>query len=495
VNRLGNSLRCSAIGLFVYSVLLLAGCTVGPKYRQPSVPTPPAYKETGNWRPAQPNDQRLGGSWWEIFNDPLLNSLEAQVNVNNQNLKAAEAQFRQARALFRYNRADKFPTVTAGASATRTRVSSNRPPQSSIFNGVTSSDFVLPFDLSYQIDAWGRVRRIVESAREQAQASAADLATVSLSMHADLALDYFQARSLDAQEQLLKRTVTDYEKALELTQNRFHGGVATILDVEQAQTQLETTRALAIDVGVLRAQYEHAVAVLIGKPPADFTLTPMPLSAVPPSVPVGLPSELLQRRPDIAAAERRVASANAQIGVAKAAYYPSLSLGATGGFESGAITTLLSGPSILWSAGPSALMTVFDVGRRRALNQQAQAAYDQVVANYRQTTLTGFQQVEDNVAALRILEQEAQVQANATAAAQRALQTSTTRYQGGVATYLEVITSQNAALSNEVTSVNLLGRRMASTVLLIEALGGGWDASQLPTNLSAKDQNAVPPGR
>jgi len=314
-------------------------------------------------------------------------------------------------------------------------------------------------------------------------------------MHADLALDYFQARSLDAQEQLLKRTVTDYEKALELTQNRFHGGVATILDVEQAQTQLETTRALAIDVGVLRAQYEHAVAVLIGKPPADFTLTPMPLSAVPPSVPVGLPSELLQRRPDIAAAERRVASANAQIGVAKAAYYPSLSLGATGGFESGAITTLLSGPSILWSAGPSALMTVFDVGRRRALNQQAQAAYDQVVANYRQTTLTGFQQVEDNVAALRILEQEAQVQANATAAAQRALQTSTTRYQGGVATYLEVITSQNAALSNEVTSVNLLGRRMASTVLLIEALGGGWDASQLPTNLSAKDQNAVPPGR
>ena len=489
-----NRLLCSGT-LFVFCVIFLAGCSVGPKYQQPSVPTPPAYKETGDWHAAQPNDQRLGGNWWEIFNDPLLNSLEAQVNINNQNLKAAEAQFRQARAIFQYDRADKFPTITAGASATRTRVSSNRPPKTSIFNGITSSDFTLPFDLSYQIDAWGRVRHQVESAREQAQATEADLATVSLSMHGDLAVDYFQARSLDAQEQLLKSTVTEYEKALELTQNRFHGGIATILDVQQAQTQLESTRALALDVGVLRAQFEHAVAVLIGKPPAEFTLPAMPLSAVPPAIPVGLPSELLQRRPDIAAAERRVASANAQIGVARAAYYPSLNLGATGGFESGVITTLLSGPSILWSAGPSALMTVFDVGRRRALNQQAQAAYDQVVANYRQTTLTGFQQVEDNVAALRILEQEAQVQGNATAAAQQALQTSTNRYQGGVTTYLEVITSQNAALANEVTSVNILGRRMANTVLLIEALGGGWDASQLPTNLSAKDQDLHAPNK
>jgi NodT family efflux transporter outer membrane factor (OMF) lipoprotein len=456
---------------------------------------PPSYKETGIWRQAQPNDQHLGGNWWEIFNDPLLNGLEDQVNVSNQNLKAAEAQFRQARAVFKYDRADKFPTVTAGASGTRSRTSSNRPPHNSTFNGITSSDFVLPMDLSYEIDAWGRVRHIVESASEQAQASAADVATVSLSMHADLALNYFQARSLDAQEQLLNRTVTEYEQAMELTQNRFHGGIATIFDVQQAQTQLETTRALAIDVGVLRAQYEHAVAVLIGKPPADFTLPPMPLNAVPPAIPVGLPSELLQRRPDIAAAERRVASANAQIGVAKAAYYPTLSLGASGGFESGVITTLISGPSVFWSAGSSALMTVFDGGRRRALDDQAQAAYDQVVADYRETTLTGFQQVEDSVAAVRILEQEAQVQARATAAAEQALQTSTTRYQGGVTTYLEVITSQNAALADEVTSVNLLGRRMASTVLLIEALGGGWDTSQLPTNMSAKDQLPILPRR
>lgn len=473
-------------------LILLAGCTVGPKYRQPPVATPPSYKESGNWQVAQPNDQRLGGNWWEIFNDPLLNSLEGQVNVNNQNLQAAEAQFRQARAVFRYDRADKFPTLTAGASAARTRVSANRPPHTSIFNGITSTDFVLPFDLSYQIDAWGRIRRQVESASEQAQASAADLATVSLSMHADLAVDYFQARTLDAQEQLLNRTVSEYEKALELTEQRFHGGVATILDVQQAQTQLETTRGQAIDVGVARAQFEHAVAVLIGKPPAEFTLPPMPFSALPPSLPVGLPSELLQRRPDIAGAERRVASANAQIGVAKAAYYPTLNLGASGGFESGAITTLLSGPSILWSAGPSAVMTLFDGGRRRALNEEAQAAYDQTVANYRQTTLTAFQQVEDGLAALRILDQEARVQAGAIAAAQQALSTSTNRYQGGVATYLEVITAQNAALTNEVTGVNILGRRMATTVLLIQALGGGWDNSQLPTNLLSIDRNAPP---
>ena len=479
----------SAIAL---CLILLAGCTVGPKYRQPPVATPPSYKESGNWQVAQPNDQRLGGNWWEIFNDPLLNSLEGQVNVNNQNLQAAEAQFRQARAVFRYDRADKFPTLTAGASAARTRVSANRPPHTSIFNGITSTDFVLPFDLSYQIDAWGRIRRQVESASEQAQASAADLATVSLSMHADLAVDYFQARTLDAQEQLLNRTVSEYEKALELTEQRFHGGVATILDVQQAQTQLETTRGQAIDVGVARAQFEHAVAVLIGKPPAEFTLPPMPFSALPPSLPVGLPSELLQRRPDIAGAERRVASANAQIGVAKAAYYPTLNLGASGGFESGAITTLLSGPSILWSAGPSAVMTLFDGGRRRALNEEAQAAYDQTVANYRQTTLTAFQQVEDGLAALRILDQEARVQAGAIAAAQQALSTSTNRYQGGVATYLEVITAQNAALTNEVTGVNILGRRMATTVLLIQALGGGWDNSQLPTNLLSIDRNAPP---
>src|SRR6202011_1256351 len=328
----------------------------------------------------------------------------------NQNLKAAEAQFRQARAVLRYNRADYYPTVTAGASATRTRVSARRPPPNGIFNGITENDFVLPFSVSYQADVWGRVRKNVESYREQAQASAADLATVNLSMHADLAIDYFQARSLDAEEQLLNSTVKQYEQALELNESRFQGGIASEVEVEQAKTQLQTTRAAAIDVGVLRAQYEHAVAILIGKPPAEFSLPPLPLTAPPPHVPVSVPSELLERRPDIAAAERRVASANAQIGVAKSAYYPLISLGASGGFESSAISTLITGPSGLWSIGLSALGTIFDGGRRHALTDQAREAYDFQVATYRQSVLSGFQQVEDNLAAVRILENEAQVQ-------------------------------------------------------------------------------------
>ncbi len=465
--------------LLAVTVLQLGGCTVGPKYHRPAAEVPPAYKEVGDWKPAQPNDQNLGGNWWEIFQDPQLNALEAQVSVSNQNLKAAEAQYTQARALVRYNRANYFPTITAGASATRNKISNHRPA-SVVANGITYNDYQIPFELSYQIDVWGRVRRTVESYREQAQASAADLAAVNLSMHAQLALDYFQARTLDAEEQLLNSTVAQYEQALELIENRYAGGIASDLEVEQARTQLETTRAQAIDVGVARAQFEHAVAVLIGKPPASFSLAPLPLTAPPPPIPVGLPSDLLERRPDIASAERLMASANAQIGVAKSAYYPLVNLAAAGGFESGSITTLLTGPSILWSAGPSALLTVFDVGRRRAASDQAIAAYDQAVANYRQTVLTGFQQVEDNVAALRVLEHEAQVQGKAVTAAQKYLELAITRYKGGVTSYLEVTTAQSAALTDELTAVNILGRRMVDAVTLIQALGGGWDRSSLP---------------
>jgi NodT family efflux transporter outer membrane factor (OMF) lipoprotein len=466
--------------LLAMAVLPFTGCAVGPKYHPPVVQAPPAYKEVGDWKPAQPNDLNLGGEWWKIFQDPQLDALELQVNVSNQNLKAAEAQFRQARAALRYNRADYYPTVSAGLSATRTRVSAHRPPPSSIFDGITYNDFTLPFDVSYQADVWGRVRKNVESYREQAQASAADLATVNLSMHADLAIDYFQARSLDAQEQLLNSTVKQYEQALELNQSRFEGGIASDVDVEQARTQLQTTRAAAIDVGVLRAQYEHAVAILIGKPPAEFSLPPLPLTTPPPRIPVSVPSDLLERRPDIAAAERRVAAANAQIGVAKSAYYPLINLGASGGFESSTITTLLTGPSGLWSVGLAAAGTVFDGGRRRALTDQARAVYDSQVAFYRENVLTGFQQVEDNLAAVRILENEAKVQDEAVVAAQRSLDLSVTRYKGGVTSYLEVITAQSAALSDQVTAVNILGRRMASTVLLIQALGGGWEKSSLP---------------
>jgi len=465
--------------LLAMAAFQLTGCTVGPKYQRPAAEVPPVYKEVGDWKPAQPNDQNLGGNWWEIFQDPQLNALEAQVSVSNQNLKATEAQYTQARALVRYQRANYFPTVTVDSSATRNRISNHRPA-SVVSNGITYNDFQIPFELSYQLDVWGRVRRTVEFYREQAQASAADLATVNLSMHSQLALFYFQARMLDAEEQLLNSTVTQYEHALELIESRFAGGIASDVEVQQAETQLETTRAQAIDVTVTRAQYEHAVAVLIGKPPASFSLAPLPLTMPPPPIPVGLPSELLERRPDIAAAERLMASANAQIGVAKSAYYPLVNLAAAGGFESGSATTLLSGPSILWSAGPSALFTIFDVGRRRAASDQAIAAYDQAVANYRQTVLTGFQQVEDNVAALRILEHEAQVQDKAVAAAQKYLELAVTRYKGGVTSYLEVTTAESAALSDEVTAVNILGRRMVDAVTLVQALGGGWDRSSLP---------------
>lgn len=459
------------------SLLMLAGCAVGPKYRTPAAVTPPTYKQMGNWKTAQPSDQNLGGNWWELFQDPRLNALEQQINVSNQNLKVAVAQYQQARAALRYARADYYPTLTTSPSATREQFSTNRPIG---IKGLTFNDFLLPLDLSYQVNAWGRVSRNVESFRELAQASAADLAVVNLTMHADLAVDYFAARTLDAEEKLLRDTVAQYEQALQLNVIRYQGGVASEVDVAQAKTILETTRAQMVDVGVARAQFEDAVAVLAGKPPADFTLPLLPLTTPPPAIPVGVPSELLERRPDIAAAERRVASANAQVGLAQTAYYPLVNIAGSGGFESGFITTLLQGPSAFWSAGPSALFTVFDVGRRRALNDEAKSAYTATVASYRQTVLTAFQQVEDNLAALRILEREAGIQATAVQSAQRSLELSQIRYTGGATGYLEVITAQNAALSDELTAVNLLGRRMASAVLLVQALGGGWDRSTLP---------------
>lgn len=486
-----NVARASRAVLLIAGILPLIGCAVGPKYKAPAVPAPPAYKEIGNWKTAQPNDQNLGGNWWEIFHDSQLNALEEQIDVSNQNLKAAVAQYQEARAALRYSRADYYPTITTDPSATRERYSANRP--ASAAHGITFNDFALPLNLSYQVNAWGRVSRNVESYREQAQASAADLAVVNLTLHADLAVDYFAARALDAEEKLLKDTVGQYEQALKLNEDRYSGGLASEVEVEQARTILETTRAQLVDVGVARAQYEHAAAVLVGKTPGDFTLPPLPLTTPPPPIPVGVPSELLERRPDIAAAERRVASANAQVGLAKTAYYPLLNIFGSGGFESGSITTLLQGPSALWAVGPSALYTIFDAGRRHAANDQAKASYDSAVASYRETVLTAFQQVEDNLAAVRVLEEEAGVQAKAVGAAKRSLALSNTRYEGGVTSYLEVITAENASLSDEVTAMNILGRRMASAVLLMEALGGGWDRSSLPerpersTSLASKN--------
>ena len=466
--------------LLLTLAFLLAGCAVGPKYKTPVAPAPPAYKEIGDWKTAQPSDQNLGGNWWEIFQDGQLNELEQQVNVSNQNLKAAAALYQQARAVLRYNRADYYPTITADPSATREKYSENRAASTTTVRGLTFNDFTAPLNLSYETNAWGRVSRNVEYYREQAQVSGADLAVVNLTMHATLAVDYFAARALDAEEKLLQDTVAQYEQALQLNEDRYHGGIASEVDVEQARTILESTRAQAVDVGVARAQYEHAVSVLIGKPPSDFRLPPLPLTTPPPSIPVGVPSELLERRPDIAAAERQVASANSQVGLAKLAYYPIINLTASGGFDSKSITTLFQGPSAIWSIGASAALTVFDVGRRRALSDQAKAGYDSAVASYRQTVLNAFQQVEDNLTALRILEQEAGIQDQAVQAAQRSLSLSVTRYGGGVTSYLEVITAQNAALTDEVTAVNILGRRLASAVQLIQALGGGWDRSNLP---------------
>ncbi len=472
--------RLVSLGVPLAGTLAIVGCSVGPKYQRPVVDVPSAYKEAAGWKTAQPNDQNLGGSWWQLFQDPQLNALEEQISVSNQNLKAAEARYTQARAALRYYRAGYYPSADAGAAATRNRISNHRPPHNVTADGVTYNDYQIPLELSYEVDVWGRVRKIVESQRSQAQASAADLATVNLSLHAQLAFVYFQARSLDAQEQLLNSTVAQYEQAFQLTDNRFKGGLSSEVEVQQASTQLETTRAQAIDVGVLRAQYEHAVATLIGKPASSFQLSPLPLTSPPPSIPLQLPSELLERRPDIAAAERRMAAANAQIGVARTAYYPTTSLGASGGFESGVITTLLSGPSALWSVGVSAIAPIFDAGRRHANVDQATAAYDETVANYRETVLTGFQQVEDNQAALRILEKEADTQQRAVVASQKSLELSLTRYRGGITSYLEVTIAQSAALVDEIAAVNILGRRMTSAVLLIQALGGGWDRSALP---------------
>ncbi len=463
------------------SLLLLTGCAVGPRYSKPATPTPPGYKEVPpDWKAAQPNDQIARGKWWEIFQDPQLNALEEQVNVSNQNLKAAEAQFRQARALVRFNRAAYYPTVTAGASAAREHVSQHRPLVSNLTQ-TNATDLVIPFDVSYEADVFGRVRHTVEAARSSAQASAADLESVSLSLHAELALDYFMMRTLDAEEQLLNSNVTSFEKALELTQNRYRGGVASAVDVAQAQTQLENTRTQAIDVLIQRAQNEHAIAALTGQPASTFSIPQAAWNTPPPAVPPGLPSELLERRPDIAAAERRLAAANAEVGVARAAYFPVFSLTGSGGFESTSISTLIQGPSGFLSAGASAVVTAFDVGRRRAVSEQARAAYDESEANYRQTVLTALQEVEDNLATLRILNDEAKAQEAAVAAAEHSLELSTNRYKGGVVSYLEVTTAQSTALADERAAVDILRRRMTASVSLIKALGGGWSSANLPT--------------
>jgi NodT family efflux transporter outer membrane factor (OMF) lipoprotein len=487
-------MKTSPIIAGIFCVTLLAGCSVGPKYARPAVETPPAYKEeppqsfkeAGVWKPAQPADQESRGKWWEIFGDPQLNALEEQVTISNQDLKAAEARFREARALVRFDRAAEFPTISVGPSASYVKDSNNTPAFPTPVSKNGSGDFVLPFDLSYEIDLWGRIRRTVAAAREEAQATAADVATASLSLHAELAIDYFELRSADAQKQILDNTVKAYTDAYQLTETRFEGGASPRSDVAQAKTQLEDAQVQDTDVNVQRAAYEHAIAILIGKPPAEFSLPTEPLNLTPPTMPEAVSSELLERRPDIAAAERRVAEGNEQIGIARAAYYPTLTLDGAAGFESTHISNLLASPNALWAVGPQLVETLFDAGRRRATSQAAWANFDALTANYRQTTLTAFQEVEDNLAALRILEREAQQQRDATASAGDWLQVSTNRYTGGVDNYLQVIIAQTADLQNERNETDILRRRMDASVLLIKALGGGWDVSELPKEASLR---------
>jgi NodT family efflux transporter outer membrane factor (OMF) lipoprotein len=492
--RLGGPLALAAALL-----VLGSACTVGPDYVRPSMWSPDAYKEIDGWKIAHPRDDLARGPWWEIFADPQLNALEARVSISNQNLAVSEAQYREARALVREARAAYFPTVTLGLGYTRSRqsttfvfgstggsssgtsASSSTSTGTSRSSGGAQSDFQLGLDFSWELDVWGRIRRGVESNRAAAQASAGDLEAARLSFQAELAQDYFQLRTLDAQKQLLDETVLAFERFLRLTQDRFRSGVASQADVVQAETQLKTTQAQAIDVGVQRAQLEHAIAILIGQAPSTFTLPAAPLAATPPAIPVGVPSELLERRPDIAAAERRVAAANAQIGVAVAAFYPTITLNASSGFESSSLAQWFTAASHFWSVGPGISQTVFDGGLRHAQTDAARAAYDATVATYRQTVLSSFQAVEDNLAALRILEQENGVQDDAVKAAQKSVNLTTDQYKAGTVSYLNVITVQTIALTDEVTAIQIRGRRMAAAVLLVQALGGGWTAAQLPS--------------
>jgi NodT family efflux transporter outer membrane factor (OMF) lipoprotein len=470
--------------------LLVPGCAVGPNYVKPTAPAPAAFKEASvepsEWKLAQPGDALPRGSWWKIFGDPGLDALEEQVSPANQNVAQAEARYRAARAAVRQTRADFYPTVTGAASVTRARASAARSGSTSASDGTTTSSPVTTTlygasaDASWELDVWGRVRRSVESSVASVEAAAADLESVRLSMQAELAVDWFQLHGYDAQKELLETNVTAQERALHLTQNRHDQGVVSGVDVAQAETLLETTRTQVIDLGIARAQTEHAIAVLVGKAPADLTIPPAKIGVAPPAIPGLLPSELLERRPDVAGAERRTASANALIGVAVAAYFPKLSLDASAGFLSDTLSKLFSAPAFVWSVGPSALATLFDAGRRRAVTKQRRAEYDEAVGAYRETVLTAFEEVEDQLVALRLLAREETQQAAAVAAAERSLRLAENRYQGGITTYLEVVIAQSAALSNERTAVDLLTRRMTASVNLIKAFGGEFEKGKVP---------------
>jgi NodT family efflux transporter outer membrane factor (OMF) lipoprotein len=461
-------------------VLLLAlaagGCMVGPDYVRPTAPTSATYKEADGWKVAQPGDAAPRGNWWEVYNDPTLNDLMAQVDVNNFNIALYEARVRQATAGTRAARAALWPIVDAGAGASR------NSQNTTIGGRNTNGAYNIQLGASWEPDLWGGIRRNIEAAGANAQASEADLANARLSVQATLAQNYFLLRVQDAQIALLRDTVTAYERSLQLTRNQYNAGIVARGDVAQAEAQLKSTQASMYDAQLSRAQLEHAVAVLVGKPPADLTIAAQPtLTAMYPDIPLVVPSELLERRPDIAAAERRAAAANAQIGVAQAAFFPSVSLSASGGLQSSVIGSLLSLPNHYWTLGAALAQTIFDAGLRTAQKEQAIASYDQAVATYRSTVLTGFQEVEDNLAALTLLAQEAAVQQEAVAAAQQSATIALNQYRAGTNSYIAVVVLQAAALNNERNALGITARRLSASVDLVRAMGGGWDATRLAT--------------
>jgi len=479
-----RALACSFGALAAFAA---ASCAVGPNYHRPPAPMTATFKEPPpeGWKHAEPIDAIPRGAWWEVYSIPELNTLEDQVSVSNQNVLLAVAQYRQARDEVRIARSALFPTVTAAPSVVVTRGNSAaRSGSGAVFSGAQQSgvgvDYSLPFDLAYQADVWGSVRRSVTSASATAQASEADLENVRLMNQAQLAQLYFQLRGLDGDADLLRTTLQLYDQSLQLTKDRMQAGIASGADVAQAQAQYDSTRAQWIDIGVGRAQFEHAIAVLTGQPPAALSIPPNPLAALPPPVPVGIPSELLERRPDITAAERQMAAANEQIGIAQSAYFPTVTLNATGGFASSSLASLLTWPSRFWAVAPSLAATLFDAGKRHAQVDLQRAAFDGSVALYRQTVLTSFQQVEDQLAALRILAQEAEAEGQAVAAAQEALDIANEQYRAGTVDYLQVIISQTTLLQARRTALDILTRRLVASVLLIEALGGGWSGLTEP---------------
>ena len=476
------------------SLTFLAGCKpVGPNYNRPGFEAPPVYKETGastvlvpppnpadgGWKPANPSDGMLRGKWWEIYQDPQLNQLEDRIETYNQGLRGALETYLAARDQVKVARSALFPTISASPSVARDRVSENQPFFSRT-NDPNYNDFEITGQASWEPDFWGRIHRTVEAAHATSQASAADMANVDLSLHAEMAADYFQLRGLDSQIQLLTSTVTDLEHQLDLTQRLFAGGIGTAVDVAQAQTQLETVRAQLVDLGVARAQYEHAVGTIADYKLPTFSIPPSPLNIPLPKVPIGVPSQLLERRPDIAAAERRTAAANEQIGIAVSAFYPTITLGAQGGFESTHFGTWIQGPSALWSLGGQATQLLFDAGQRHALTDQARHTYEAQVAAYKSAIFLAFNDVEDQLSGLRILELETGVEQKAVESAQHSLDISNRRYKGGVTSYLEVLTAQATLLQNQRTAIDLQTRQFVDSVGLVRSLGGGWDASQLP---------------